>query len=434
MTGLLYQDSLQTFIPMAVFEGRGAIVEKAFERAWGQTISPNDDTAQNSLKSGIFSWAVDNAKDDSQSGKDKHQKKDPYYPEMLLNGTNDSDGKRMIAGTFCIDPRVFVDTYDVHNFLDASSADSLPTDLRLSTAAHNSARFPVISPGGVLAKGGSRIIDGGYFENFGAATAYDLLFGLDHYLQNRAGGPIYIKPIVIQISSDPDIGNKIDVDAMPPEVDSMLLTMKGSNRLLSLVSAPVNGILSTRSGHAYQAARDLRQWATSRPRSTVVATERQRKTEAGKDEFRGLMVDGTWLHLKMFKEIGACHPNINTQDKSEKLAQRYFGTQKQGVVPPLGWDLSEGSRLSIRRMYEEGDNNWPNIERLAEELGYGKESLVKPDTCKAIAQKALKLYRTKEKGEKDCRPKSESPDAQPHGKETDAACQTGQTCRICPAS
>ena len=49
-------------------------------------------------------------------------------------------------------------------------------DLRLSTAALLSARFPIISPAGVLrndadASFGDRVVDGGYFENSGLSTA-----------------------------------------------------------------------------------------------------------------------------------------------------------------------------------------------------------------------------------------------------------------------
>ena len=48
-----------------------------------------------------------------------------------------------------------------------------------STAAHNSARFTYVSPAGKLVssrKGQNRgyVIDGGYFENYGALTALEL--------------------------------------------------------------------------------------------------------------------------------------------------------------------------------------------------------------------------------------------------------------------
>jgi hypothetical protein len=51
-------------------------------------------------------------------------------------------------------------------------------DIRLSTAAHNSARFPIISPAGEIRNRKhqivDRIVDGGYFENYGALGAIEL--------------------------------------------------------------------------------------------------------------------------------------------------------------------------------------------------------------------------------------------------------------------
>jgi len=64
---------------------------------------------------------------------------------------------------------VFEDAYDFY--------DLNPKAIRTSTAVLNSARFTVVSPPGRLMKDGSTtggIIDGGYFENGGLETIYDL--------------------------------------------------------------------------------------------------------------------------------------------------------------------------------------------------------------------------------------------------------------------
>ena len=73
--------------------------------------------------------------------------------------------------------------------------------LPLVTAAGLSARFPLFTPVGTLTlrtgdgEVRTRFSDGGVYENSGAATMVDLLTGLD--LSN-------VRPIIIQISSDPD--------------------------------------------------------------------------------------------------------------------------------------------------------------------------------------------------------------------------------------
>ncbi len=60
-------------------------------------------------------------------------------------------------------------------FLDSLDAlHVLGKDVRASTAAHNSARFSYVSPAGDLGNGNGSVIDGGYFENYGALSALEL--------------------------------------------------------------------------------------------------------------------------------------------------------------------------------------------------------------------------------------------------------------------
>src|SRR5688572_25160282 len=77
-------------------------------------------------------------------------------------------------------------------------------DLRVSTAAHNSARFSWVSPAGTIidASGRSRghVLDGGYFENYGAVTLLETVRATLLELRGRK-----LLPIIIQISSDPEL-------------------------------------------------------------------------------------------------------------------------------------------------------------------------------------------------------------------------------------
>lgn len=71
-------------------------------------------------------------------------------------------------------------------------------DVRLSTAATMSARFPVISPHGNIRDRGrliDRVVDGGYYENFGALTAVELT----EELRNQFG----LDPRIILINNEP---------------------------------------------------------------------------------------------------------------------------------------------------------------------------------------------------------------------------------------
>ncbi len=74
-------------------------------------------------------------------------------------------------------------------------------DLRLSTAGAMSARFPVVSPAGRIAvkRDGEtvvidRVIDGGYFENDGLATALDVA----KVLKDEG-----LRPVVVRVTNDP---------------------------------------------------------------------------------------------------------------------------------------------------------------------------------------------------------------------------------------
>ena len=115
-------------------------------------------------------------------------------------------------------------------------------DVRLSTAATNSARFPVISPPGAVRNAKhnvvDRIVDGGYIENYGAITAMELAVAINAVRPELA-------PFVLIISNDPDenpIINKIDVP------DAAFLTD---------VSIPIQAIASARDGRGRLAVQQL---------------------------------------------------------------------------------------------------------------------------------------------------------------------------------
>ena len=112
----------------------------------------------------------------------------------------------------------------------------------LSTAATNSARFPVISPPGAVRNAKhnvvDRIVDGGYIENYGAITAMELAVAINAVRPELA-------PFVLIISNDPDenpIINKIDVP------DAAFLTD---------VSIPIQAIASARDGRGRLAVQQL---------------------------------------------------------------------------------------------------------------------------------------------------------------------------------
>jgi len=128
-----------------------------------------------------------------------------WRPALLLNATHQETGRRVIASNLKIEKDTFLDSFD--------ELQLLGSDMRASTVAHNSARFTYVSPAGKLvpkigpdlsSKVGNRgyVIDGGYFENYGALTALELARRARQEIE-KAGGSV--KLVILQISSDPTL-------------------------------------------------------------------------------------------------------------------------------------------------------------------------------------------------------------------------------------
>ncbi len=182
---MLYPDLIQRFLPFRIlFLDRGRWLERGWENAWRNTTNTD-----RFAKPFLDLW------------QDRHL----YVPSLFLNGTSVESGNRIIASNILIDA----------NFLEAADATAklLPVsrhkerrrpkiDMPLSTAAHMSARFTYVSPAGRFAPDGTHVVDGGYFENSGAATALDVLRQVNNELRQNAELRAII-PQIIMISNDP---------------------------------------------------------------------------------------------------------------------------------------------------------------------------------------------------------------------------------------
>ncbi|MFZ1182228.1 MAG: hypothetical protein WA445_25015 [Pseudolabrys sp.] len=115
-------------------------------------------------------------------------------------------------------------------------------DIRLSTAAHNSARFPIVSPAGEIRNRQhqvvDRIVDGGYFENYGALGAMELAQAI------RAIEP-KLAPFALVISNDPDE----DPDLTKVDV--------ADDAVLADVSVPIAAVVNTRTSRGRLAVGQL---------------------------------------------------------------------------------------------------------------------------------------------------------------------------------
>jgi hypothetical protein len=210
-----------------------------------------------------------------------------WIPLLVLNGTSEATGGRIVTTPLepTYTPRagkgscptayqpvtacpLFVQAYDFYQLLKepqgrpswiSSFARYLQRrnqgdDIRMSTAAHNSARFPLISPPGSIRNGDQalvdRIVDGGYFENYGALSAKELALAV-HAVQPD------LKPLVVVISNDPADLLRSSDDAVPDQSDG-LQPVTASHEIVSDVSAPLTTVANSQTAHGILGVEELR--------------------------------------------------------------------------------------------------------------------------------------------------------------------------------
>ena len=160
-----------------------------------------------------------------------------WLPLLLLNGTSVETGRRIMiseiassikVGDKCF--RLYPEAYDIFEMMGdvtrprdsdeieerkpvcGPPSDFGAPDLRLSTAALASARFPIISPAGHIQPAnagqyGDRVIDGSFFENAGLTTAHDLASALAR--EN-------VRPIILWAANEPVVDTALAVAGDPP--------------------------------------------------------------------------------------------------------------------------------------------------------------------------------------------------------------------------
>jgi hypothetical protein len=162
-----------------------------------------------------------------------------WLPALLLNGTHAETGRRIVTSNLDLKD-VLRDGYQY--FAQCGQAD-----IRGSTAANNSARFPYVAPAGLLEGCGEfkgHIVDGGYFENFGADTLREFIEANPELCR--------LRPIVLQISSDPDLARETFDNPANVMVPPSLMDFAYESR------PPMTALLSTRSSRGLLATKSLR--------------------------------------------------------------------------------------------------------------------------------------------------------------------------------
>jgi len=209
---MLQPDLVQRFLPFPIFHDRAQALEQSWEHFWHEAVG--DDR----FSSGFVNTS---------------QKYAAQMPLLLINGTMVEAGNRIITSPVR-GQQTYGDSVDAFDHIDR--------DLRFSTTALMSARFTYVSPAGTLIQNDKpvgHVVDGGYFENSGAATGEEIALWLQENL------PVDVWVIIIKYGPDTS-------GFPPPE--------RVANELLS----PLRAIFDTRDARGELAVVDIRKFAPQR--------------------------------------------------------------------------------------------------------------------------------------------------------------------------
>jgi hypothetical protein len=328
----------------------------------------------------------------------------PWRPILLLNATHEESGKRIITSHVLIERNVFVDALDGLHVLES--------DVRASTAAHNSARFSYISPAGNLGRRKSpaeeseswrltapsswkrwlaswngSVIDGGYFENYGALTALELARAAEASLIEEKAN---VKLVILMISSDPDLAKAhtvvriqepkdgkeclVSSNEREPETSAQspnyLSVGPGqvANAWLNEFAAPLQGVQSAREAHGNRAAAEL---------AVEVCTK---FTQSAGTSAAGSAPQTLQMQAAVIADRGKDAYLTNSEPVKSKADKPYFAhlamckSDDQGdvsVQPPLGWVLSRATQTGLGQLLKRC-NNEAQLKEF--EAALGKES------------------------------------------------------------
>lgn len=261
----LFRDIASAFLPLPPGSDRAVVFEHEMSIAWqAHCARPGSNAAcvpNNLDKTSFFALRRSTLRDFWRPAAVNLA----WIPILLLNGTHQETGKRVITSHVKIRQAVFTDAYDFISNLTRK-------DIPIAASVLNSARFPIVSPSGVVVDGANggdttlgHIIDGGYFENNGAATLEELVTETMRIIDNRwPEGKRRPTPVVIEILNNPNyaeqdyaVWNEIQDDFGIQVANTTPPGDKGVPTLLSQVAGALLGLYNTSGGREVMASKSL---------------------------------------------------------------------------------------------------------------------------------------------------------------------------------
>ena len=317
----LYVESVQSFLRFTGTRDRAAVLEQGWQSDWSKN------GGGDALARGLFETWWQRS----------------HTPLLLLNGTNVTDGCRFSVSV--LDASIEVGATESERIeqcrssraFDEDAVGRVPSeaalaatreladfacpdtgDVRLSTAALLSSRFPFVSPAGRVPSCDderivSYVVDGGYLDTSGASPLVELMKRLqpliDRFNQGTTSGCVV--PFLIQVDNGPPAG-----------------AQEGTRRPLEF-NVPLVTLFQTRIARAANARNSAAlEFTNDFPAAAV-------QTPAG-----DVQLDDRYAH--------------------------FFNVDAPGPRPPLGWVMSSFSRAELRDDRFRG----PNPEAFAEVRGW----------------------------------------------------------------
>jgi hypothetical protein len=341
LANMLFVDTPMRFLPVSVSNrwvpDRGTAFERTIEHAWSEAVA-GDETRDARLFARPFDamW----------------RDYDPQLPLLVANTTIVASGERMLQSPVILrqptaqtkvaaeiratetaetpleqdiarDGRSFVGTFDANDcLLPRKDADTsfARLGMPLSAMVHNSARFTWVSPAGRYDGNsvcrGVRVVDGGYFENSGTATADDIVWAIHEKYPGK------VRTLLVQIRNEP-----VDEDDYRIGCENLLAAKAESRRgprlAFSEVFDPLIALFAGRNARADQAKLAMKRRICGKavPNETTAVAG---TSEANRDD------SGVFVEFALLKDDKAGFPLhwAISEDTLSRMEDQFEGARR----------------------------------------------------------------------------------------------------------
>lgn len=259
LAAMLQPELVQRIVPWPRFPGRDRALEQSWEASWSEALTRRSDGVGGRVDDGFRLGLLQ-----------MYARHPGRLPSLFLNATTVETGDPIIISNCVIRENKRAPAQSEEEAGGVPAANDalvlLGSDLPLSRAAGLSARFPYVSPAGTLRHKGSdllHVIDGGYFENTGAATAASLLRILSRVADDERRE---VRLVLVTISFGGELSSLGSVIATDPYSAKLTGAQQGLKESLS----PVRGLLNTRAARGRRALAEARSEADDLVRFVLV--------------------------------------------------------------------------------------------------------------------------------------------------------------------